>query len=137
MTLIDEMWLASLIHKGRTLDPTVVPAQAVLEMVTCNAARALMWEKEIGTLEIGKKADLVLINPDTPTMLPMHDPIANMVTSMHDHNVESVMVDGRWIMRDRKILVVDEAAVILEAKERAANVVKRAGIVLPPRFNTM
>lgn len=137
MTLIDEMWLASLIHKGRTLDPTVVPAQAVLAMVTCDAARALLWEDEIGSVEAGKKADLVVIDPDSPAMLPLHDPIANLVTSMHAHNVESVMADGRWLMRDREILVVNEQEVMEEAKARAAAIARRAGIKLPHRFNVI
>ncbi|MBN1247752.1 MAG: amidohydrolase, partial [Anaerolineae bacterium] len=137
MTLIDEMWLASLIHKGRTLDPTVVPAQAVLAMVTCDAARALLWEDEIGSLEVGKKADLVVIDPDSAAMLPLHDPIANMVTSMHAHNVESVMADGRWLMCDREILVVNEAEILEEAKVRAAAIARRAGIRLPNRFTVI
>lgn len=137
MTLIDEMWLASLIHKGRTLDPTVVPAQAVLAMVTSDAARALLWEDEIGSVAVGKKADLTVIDPDSPAMLPMHDPVANMVTSMHAHNVESVMADGRWLMRDREVLVVNEQEVMEEAKARAAAIARRAGIVLPSRFNVV
>jgi 5-methylthioadenosine/S-adenosylhomocysteine deaminase len=134
MTLIDEMWLTSLIHKGRTLDPTVVPAQAVLAMVTCDAARALLWEDEIGSLDVGKKADLAILDPDSAAMLPMHDPVANMVTSMHAHNVESVMVDGRWLMRNGEILVINEQEVLEEAKRRAAAIVARAGIELPARF---
>lgn len=137
MTLIDEMWLASLIHKGRTLDPTVVPAQAVLAMVTCDAARALLWEDEIGSLEVGKKADLTVIDPDSPAMLPLHDPIANMVNAMHAHNVASVMVDGRWLMRDRQILAVNEQEIIGEAKARAAAIARRAGIEMPSRFNVV
>jgi len=137
MALIDEMWLASLIHKGRTLDPTVVPAQAVLAMVTCDAARALLWEDEIGSLAVGRKADLVVIDPDSPAMLPLHDPIANMVTAMHAHNVESVMVDGRWLMRDREVLVVNEEEVMEEAKARAAAIARRAGIDLPNRFRVV
>jgi 5-methylthioadenosine/S-adenosylhomocysteine deaminase len=137
MTLIDEMWLASLIHKGRRLDPTVMRAQQVLEMVTRNGARALLWEDDIGSLEAGKKADLVIINPNTPTMLPLHDPIANMVTAMHDHNVEAVMCDGAWLMRNREVLVVDENAILEEAKRRAADIVKRAAIRLPSRFNVV
>jgi len=137
MTLIDEMWLASLIHKGRTLDPTVVPAQGVLAMVTCDAARALLWEDEIGSLEVGKKADLTVIDPDSPAMLPLHDPIANMVNAMHAHNVASVMVDGRWLMRDRQILAVNEQEIIEEAKARAAAIARRAGIEMPSRFNVV
>lgn len=137
MTLIDEMWLTSLIHKGRRLDPTVMPAQQVLATVTRDAARALLWDDEIGSLEVGKKADMTIIDPDSAAMLPVHDPIANLVTSMHAHNVESVMADGRWLMRDREILTVDEEAILQEAKERAAAIVERAGIRLPARFNVV
>lgn len=137
MTLIDEMWLASLIHKGRLLDPTVMPAQAVLAMVTCDAARAILWEDDLGSIEAGKKADLAVINPDSPSMLPLHDPVANMVTSMRAHNIESVMADGRWLMKERQILTVNEAEVLAEAKARAAAIAKRAGIKLPERFNVV
>jgi 5-methylthioadenosine/S-adenosylhomocysteine deaminase len=135
MTLIDEMWLTSLIHKGRLLDPTVMPAETILRMVTSEGARAVLWDDEIGSLEAGKKADLIVIDPDTPTMLPVHDPAANFVTSMHASNVVSVMADGQWLMRDREIVVVDEAAILEEAKKHAAAIVKRAGIRLPGRFD--
>jgi len=134
MTLIDEMWLASLIHKGRLLDPTVLPAQEILTMVTSNGAKSLLWEKEIGSIEPGRKADLIVINPNTATMLPMHDPIANMVTAMRAENVESVMVDGKWIMWERKILTINEEEVLEEAQRRGEAIVKRAGISLPERF---
>jgi 5-methylthioadenosine/S-adenosylhomocysteine deaminase len=137
MTLVDEMWLATLIHKGRKLDPTVVPAQSVLEMVTCNAAQALMWSEAIGSLESGKKADLVVINPNTPTMLPMHDPVANMVNAMQNRNIESVMCDGQWLMREGEILVVNEAEIMAEAKARAAAIAERAGLKLPSRFKVI
>jgi 5-methylthioadenosine/S-adenosylhomocysteine deaminase len=134
MTLVDEMWLTSLIHKGRLLDPTVMPAENILAMVTCDGARALLQE-DIGSLEPGKKADLVVVNPNTATMLPMHDPIANMVTSMRTENIESVMADGRWLMRDKEILVVNEQEILTEAKQRANAIRERAGIRLPNRFN--
>lgn len=137
MTLIDEMWLASLIHKGRMLNPIVMPAQEILAMATINGARSLLAEDEIGSIEPGKKADLIIINPNTVTMLPMHDPIANMVTSMRAENVESLMVDGRWIMRERKVLTVDEGEILKEAQRRAESIVKRAGISLPKRFPQM
>jgi 5-methylthioadenosine/S-adenosylhomocysteine deaminase len=137
MTLIDEMWLTSLIHKGRLLDPTVLPAERVLRMVTRDAARALLWEAEIGSLEAGKRADLIVIDPQSAAMLPLHDPVANMVSSMHAHNVESVMCDGRWLMREGRVLVVDEAPILAEARARARAVVARAGIELPDRFEVI
>jgi 5-methylthioadenosine/S-adenosylhomocysteine deaminase len=137
MSMIDEMWVTSLIHKGRLLDPTVMPAQQVLAMATSNGARALLWEDEIGSLEEGKKADLIVINPDTAGMLPMHDPIANMVYAMRAENVESVMVDGHWLMKNHKLLTVNEMEIIQEAKLKAKAIAQRAGIHLPDRFNVV
>lgn len=135
MTLIDEMWLTSLIHKGRLRDPKTMPAETVLAMATCEGARALNWEDEIGSLQVGKKADLIVINPNTATMLPMHDGVANMVYALRQHNVESVMVNGEWVMKDHKILSVNEDEIIAEAKQRAAAILERTGIQLPNRFN--
>ncbi|WIV12130.1 amidohydrolase [Proteiniborus sp. MB09-C3] len=134
MDLIDEMWLTSLIHKGWRLDPTIMKAEEIIRMVTVNGAKAILEENSIGSIEVGKKADMIIINPDSPGMLPLHDNIANLVTSMHSSNVESTICDGKWIMRERKILTVDESAILNEAKKRAAAIYKRAGIQLPHRF---
>ncbi len=137
MNMIDEMYLTSLIHKGWRLDPTVVKAQEILTMATINGARTILDEENQGSLEPGKKADVIIINPNTIDMLPLHDTIANLVTSMHSHNIESMICDGKWIMKNRKVLTVDEDAIIAEAKERAKSIYKRAGIVLPDRFPTV
>ena len=137
MTLIDDMWLASLIHKGRLLDPKTMPAETMLDLVTISGARAALWDDQIGSREVGKKADLTVINPDSATMLPMHDPVANMVSSLRAENVESVMCDGQWLMWQRELKTVNEAEIIEEAKARAAAIFKRSGIQLPPRFNVV
>lgn len=134
MDMVDEMWLTSLIHKGWRLDSTVVKAQEILRMATVNGARCLLDGDLYGSLEPGKKADLIIINPDSVGMQPMHDPIANLVTSMHSTNVESTVCDGRWLMRERRILTFDEEAVLQEAKVRAAAIRSRAGIRMPDRF---
>jgi 5-methylthioadenosine/S-adenosylhomocysteine deaminase len=134
MDLIDEMWLTSLIHKGWRLDPTVMKAQDILRMVTVNGAKAVLDEKNIGSLTVGKKADLIVIDPASAGMYPLHDPIANLVTSMHSSNVESTMCDGKWLMKNRVMLTIDELAVLKEAQDRADSIRKRAGIVLPKRF---
>lgn len=134
MTMIDEMYVTALIHKGWRLDPTVVKAEEIITMATVNGARALLWEDEIGSLKPGMKADLIIINPDTAQMLPLHDPVANIVTAMHESNIESVMCNGEWIMKDRVILTLDEKAILEEAKLHAEAIRKRAGIVLPDRF---
>ncbi|MCL4460076.1 MAG: amidohydrolase [Chloroflexi bacterium] len=134
MCLVDEMYLTALVHKGRKMDPTVLPAQKIIEMVTIDGARALLWEDQIGSLEPGKKADLIIVNPNSANMLPLHDPIANLVASLQGHNIESVMVDGRWLMWEHRLTTIDEGKVYKESQERAAAIVKRAGIRLPERF---
>ena len=134
MDMVDEMYLTSLIHKGWRLEPDVVKAQEILRMATINGAKALMDEDLYGSLEVGKKADLIVINPDSAGMLPLHDPVANLVTSMHSSNVESTMCDGKWLMKDRIVLSLNEEEVLAAAKEHAAAIRSRAGIELPERF---
>lgn len=135
MSLIDEMWLTSLIHKGRKLNPKIMPAETVLEMVTINAAKCALWDKEIGSLEKDKKADLIIVDPKSATMLPMHDPIANLVSSMRTQNVNSVMCDGSWVMKDGVIKTIDENAIIQESIKRSKEIMERANIKIPSRFN--
>jgi 5-methylthioadenosine/S-adenosylhomocysteine deaminase len=137
MTIIDEMWVTALLHKLRMGSPEAMPAEKILRMVTTEAARCLAWEQEIGSIEPGKRADLAIINPLTATMMPMHDPVANFVNAMREHNVESVMADGKWLMRDRKLLTVDEPAVLQAARKAADAIRTRAGIKLPQRFPTV
>lgn len=135
MDMVDEMWLTSLIHKGWRLEPDVVKAEEVLKMATINGAKALLDEDIYGSLEIGKKADLIVINPDSAGMLPLHDPIANLVSAMHSSNVESTMCNGKWLMKNRIVLTVNEADVLEAAKEHARAIRLRSGIQMPNRFN--
>ncbi len=134
MDMVDEMWLTSLIHKGWRLDSTVVPSEDILCMATKNGARALLDEDVYGSLEPGKKADLIVIDPHGPSMMPVNDRIAALVTAMHSSNIESTMCDGKWLMKEQKILTLDEEAILKEAQERSEAIYKRAGIVLPDRF---
>lgn len=137
MDMVDEMWLTSIIHKGWRLDPTVVKAEEILRMATSDGARALLDEDLYGSLEAGKKADLIIINPRDPSMMPVNDKIASLVTAMHSHNIIHTMCDGQWLMRDRKVLTIDEEGVLKEAERHANEVYKRAGIVLRDRFPTV
>ncbi|KAL6193406.1 hypothetical protein ACLB2K_034490 [Fragaria x ananassa] len=141
MSLVDEMYLASLINKGRevymngTTDPTALPSETVIKMATINGAKSVLWDNEIGSLEVGKKADLVVVNPSTWTMIPLHDCISSLVYSMRTENIVSVMCNGKWIMQDKKILNVDEGHVLSMAKQASAEIVRRAGIKIPNRMN--
>lgn len=134
MDIVDEMWLTSLIHKGWRLDPTVVPAQDILRMATKWGAEALLDGDLYGSLEVGKKADLIVIDPYGASMMPVNDKIAALVTAMRSNNVVSTMCDGKWLMRDRVVLTLDEDAILNEVSDRANAIYERAGIVLPNRF---
>lgn len=141
MSIVDEMYLASLINKGRevytkgTTDPTALPAETILQMVTVNGAKSVLWDNEIGSLEVGKKADMIVVNPLSWSMVPLHDCISSLVYSMRTENIVSVMCNGRWIMKDQKILNVDEGEVFSMAKHASAELLKRAGIHIPNKMN--
>lgn len=143
MSLVDEMYLASLINKGRQAyekgmtEPTALPVETILQMATINGAKSALWDNEIGSLEVGKKADFVILDPGLWTMVPLIDPIANIVNCMRTENIESVMCNGRWIMKNRKILTVDEAMVLQRAQKLSTNLIERANIVLPKRMNVV
>lgn len=141
MSIVDEMYLASLINKGReayirgTTNPTALPAEMVLKMVTVNGARSVLWDNEIGSLEVGKKADMIIVNPFSWSMVPLHDCISSLVYCMRSENIDSVMCNGRWILKEQKILNVNEAEIISRAMGASKDLLKRAGIVLPKRMN--
>lgn len=134
MDMMRDMYLTSLIHKGRTLNPKTVSAEQVLEMATINGARCALMEKEIGSLEVGKKADLIILNPDTIHSLPVIDPVANIVYTMSSENVESNMCNGKWLMKNREILFLDEKDLLEKVKIQNKKVMDKAGIVIPDRF---
>ncbi|KAJ8634111.1 hypothetical protein MRB53_027447 [Persea americana] len=141
MSIVDEMYLASLINKGReahtkgATDPTALPAEVILNLVTVNGAKSVLWDNEIGSLEVGKKADMIIVNPFSWSMVPVHDHISSLVYCMRTENIDSVMCNGQWIMKDRKILTINEEEVISLAKRASSELLKRAGITIPSRMN--
>ncbi|MEO8694569.1 MAG: amidohydrolase [Acidimicrobiales bacterium] len=137
MSMIDEMWIASMLQKGLRVDPTVLPADQVVRMATHNGARALGLGDELGTLAVGKAADLVVVDPATANMCSAADLTSALVTSMKSENVESVMCEGEWLLRDRHVSRFDETALLQEATARAAAIRARAGIRIGPPPTTM
>jgi 5-methylthioadenosine/S-adenosylhomocysteine deaminase len=89
----------------------------VVEMATIDGAKALHLEKEIGSLQAGKKADLILISLDRPNAVPMYDVYAQLAYASKGSDVETVMIGGRVVMRDRKVLTVKEEEVLAKARE--------------------
>ena len=135
MDMMRDMYLTSLIHKGRTLNPTVVNAEKILEMATINGAKCALLDDVIGSLEVGKKADMIILNPNTIHSLPMHNPIGNIVYSMSSENVESTICDGKWLMKEKEILVLDVNELLIKVKEQANKIKEKANINLTSNFN--
>ena len=88
-------------------------------MATTNGADAVGMGDELGRLEPGFLADLTIVDTRTANMAPVHDPHAALVTSMKSENVRSVLCEGEWLMRDGRVLALDEDALLAEAAERA------------------
>jgi len=114
-------------HEARA-DPKCIRPESAVEMITINGARATLWDSELGSIEVGKKADLTLLDVMRPEWQPIHNPIANLVYSSHGGCADTVIVDGTVVMRDGKVLTLNEADLYAEARERAVALVKRAGL---------
>jgi 5-methylthioadenosine/S-adenosylhomocysteine deaminase len=125
LDMFEAMRFAALLHKVKTGDPRALPATQVLEMATIQGARALGLEKQIGSLEAGKRADVIIVSTASARMTPMYDPVSHLVYTAHGEDVRTVMVNGRVLMRDRKMLTLDEPAVLAEAL-KIANAVRAA-----------
>ena len=117
LDMMEEMDLASKLQKTYRVDPRALGAKGALEMATIEGARALHMEKEIGSLEAGKKADFVVLNLNVPNAVPMFDAYSQIVYALKASEVETVVVGGKIVMKDGKVLTVDEAAAMAKAKE--------------------
>ncbi len=117
LDLFQEMDSAAKLHKVHRLDPTVMPSEVVLEMATVGGAKVLGLEKEIGTLEVGKKADIIILDLNRPHLQPIYSIISHLVYSATGADVRDVIIDGKLIMQDRKLLTLDEGTILEKARE--------------------
>lgn len=119
--MVELMKFTALQHKVHTRDPLSMSAEKVLEMATIDGARAVGMEKEIGSLEAGKKADLVIFDPlESPKAIPMHNPVSTLVYSASLKNITGVMVDGKTIMENGVILTVPDEKTVLRGVQKCA-----------------
>jgi len=128
LDLMEEMDLAAKLAKITKMDPLALNAKAVVEMATIEGARALHMEKEIGSLEAGKKADFIIISLDEPNAVPMYDLYAQLAYALKGSDVETVIIGGRVVMRDRKLLTVKEEEVMAKAREYKKTVAASLGL---------
>jgi 5-methylthioadenosine/S-adenosylhomocysteine deaminase len=125
LDMFEAMRVAALLHKLQSNDPRAIPAPVALEMATIGGARALGLGDRLGSLEAGKRADLIVISMSSARQTPMYDAVSHLVYATRGDDVRTTIVNGRVLMRDRKVLTLDERAVLADAR-RAANDVRAA-----------
>ncbi len=124
LDLFQEMKVCALIHKIINRDPKIASAQEILDLATIKGAGVIGKEKEIGSLEIGKKADLIILNFNQPHLQPCHHLISHLIYSAKGSDVETSIVNGKIIMENRKILTLDEEKIIFEANQQINKIIR-------------
>jgi 5-methylthioadenosine/S-adenosylhomocysteine deaminase len=99
------------------MDPRALGAKSVVEMATIEGANALHLDKQIGSLEVGKKADIILISLDEPNAVPMYDIYAQLAYALKGSDVETVVIGGRIVMRNKRLLTLNEPEILGKARE--------------------
>ncbi len=130
--LLREMKHAALLQTLRKLDPTAIRAEEVLEMATINGAKALMIENMVGSIEKGKRADIIVVDYWQPHLRPLNNPIAHLVFSATGLDVKHSIIDGKLVMYNREILTFNVDKVLEEADKAAYELYSRTGICKEP-----
>jgi len=125
LDMFETMKVAALFQKSSYLDSTILPTETVLHMATIEGARALGLEKQFGSLEAGKRADIILLDFEKPHLTPRHNLYANIVYSARGSDVDTVIVDGNVLMEKRKVRTLKEDEVMERAQRTASNLVNR------------
>ena len=122
LDMFEAMRMASLLHKLQSGDPRAVAARVALEMATIRGARALGMAAQIGSIEPGKRADLILVDVSGARQTPMYGPVSHLVYVARGDDVRTTIVNGRILMRDRKVLTLNDADVLRDARTWAGKV---------------
>ncbi len=127
LNMWEEMDTVAKLHKVFTGDPKVISAQQAFELATIRGAEALHLEKEIGSLETGKRADLVVIDRDTLNQIPLYNVYSDLVYATKASDVETVVINGRIVMRNRRLLTLNETTIKTEARAYRDRIIKSLG----------
>ena len=122
LNMFKEMTICSFVQKVNAMDPTVLPAEEILRLAPIGGAKALRWDDEIGTLEVGKKADLILVDIDKPHFAPWNNPVSDLVYSAQGSDVKTTIVNGKLLMKDYEVLTLDVERIMAETERIARNV---------------
>ncbi len=131
MNMWEEMDTVAKLHKVFSGDPKVISAQQAFELATIRGAQALHLEKEIGSLEKGKRADLLIIDRDTLNQIPLYNIYSDLVYATKASDVQTVIINGRVVMRDRRLLTLSETAVKNDARAFREKIIKSLGTSAP------
>jgi 5-methylthioadenosine/S-adenosylhomocysteine deaminase len=124
LDMFEEIRACAMIHKGVRLESTVLPAAQVLDMATRMGARAAGLD-QVGSIQAGYKADLILLDLRKPHLTPMYDPISHCVYAVHAQDVDTVWVDGKLLMKGRETLTLDEERILYEAARCGNDLIRR------------
>lgn len=127
-SMFEVMKTAAILHKGMNHNPTLMPAEQVLEMATIDGAKALSWENEVGSIEAGKKADLVIIDLNKPHLCPLCNEASHLVYAAKASDIETVIINGKMVLENRKLTTLNV--------ERTMEMVKKAKNNLLNRLST-
>ena len=127
--ICQEMMLVGTVHKEVRLDPKIMNPEKVLEMATINGACCALWDDEIGTLEVGKKADITLFDIMRPEWQPLYEnPIVNLVYSATGSSVDTVMVNGKLLLHEGRAITINEKEVFEKISELKHNILQKTGL---------
>jgi 5-methylthioadenosine/S-adenosylhomocysteine deaminase len=122
LDMIKEMSTAAKLHKVARLDPTVMNAQTVVRMATIEGARTLGMDKITGSLEVGKKADIIILGLNKPHLTPLYNEYSHLVYAASGADIDTVLINGKVVMENRTLLTIDEAEVMQRVREIAVNI---------------
>jgi len=126
--LLKQMHIVAGLFKDARMDPEQIPATKAIRMGTIDGARALLWDDEIGSVEVGKRADLIMFDLKDIEWSPFHRPEQTLVYSANAHNVKHTIVDGELVMEDREVKTMDEAEVKKQARHHAERIAEESGL---------
>ena len=124
LDMIREMSTAAKLHKVARLDPTVMDAKTVVRMATIEGAKALNMDHITGSLETGKKADIIIIGLDKPHLTPIYNEYSHLVYAANGADVDTTIINGKVVMENRQLLTINESDVMNEVREIAVKVKK-------------
>lgn len=127
LDLFGEMDMAAKAHKIKNLDPTVMNALTVVRMATIEGAKVLGIDEVTGSIEVGKKADIIILDMDKPHLTPMYSPFSHLVYAVRGHDVKHTIINGSIVMEDRRIGTLDTTEIMAKAKEKSLKVLEWTG----------